>query len=140
MNAQDNTQTTYTRPAKTNATAVGERNRARWTRHLRKKLFSLVTPMESLNAEEGAAATARRMPWDGRPRWASIKIRIDQMAVIEMLQAQHLKVTGKEISRAEVLAALMAEGLERILNQADFGGTDDRRRPLKPRLSRAEIT
>ena len=43
------------------------------------------------------------------------------MAVIEVLQARHLKVTGKEISRAEVLAALMVEGLERILGHADFG-------------------
>lgn len=81
-----------------------------------------MTPMELLNADEGETNTARKMPWDDRPRWASIQIRIDQMAVIEMLQARHLKAIGKESSRAEVLAALMAEGLERILNHANFGG------------------
>jgi hypothetical protein len=114
---------TYTRPTKTKATAVGERNRARWTRHLRKKLFSLVTPIEFLSAEEGAANTARKLPWDDRPRWVTTRLRIDQMAVLEMLQARHLKATGKEISKAEVLAALMAEGLERSLDLANFGGS-----------------
>lgn len=39
MNTQDTTQTTYTRPATTKATAVGERNRSRWTRHLRERSF-----------------------------------------------------------------------------------------------------
>ena len=114
--------TGYTRPSKTKATAVGERNRARWTRHLRKKLFTLVTPMEFMTAEEGATNAARKAPWDDRPRWATARLRVEQMAVIEMLQRRHLKVTGKEISRSEVLAALMAEGLERTINHANFGG------------------
>ncbi len=112
----------YTRPAKTMATALGERNRTRWTRHLRKKLFALVPAIDFMAAEEGATNTAQKMHWDERPHWASIQIRVDQMAMIEMLQARHLKATGKEISRAEVLAALMAEGLECILRHADFDG------------------
>lgn len=123
----------YTRPAKTKATALGERNRVRWTHHLRKKLFAQVPAKELMAAEEGATNTARMMPWDERPRWLSIQIRIDQMAVIEVLQARDLKATGKEISRAEVLAALMAEGLESILHHADFGDTTaqiDNRNPL----------
>lgn len=121
----------YTRPAKTKATAVGERNRARWTRHLRKRLFTLVSASEVMAAEEGSTLEAirrqmqgpRNRPWEDRPRWTTLKIRIDQMAVIEMLQARHLKVTGKEISKADALAALMAEGLERILNHSNFGGS-----------------
>ncbi len=121
----------YTRPAKTKATALGERNRVRWTRHLRKKLFMVVPTLEVLAAEEASTLDAirrqtkapRHWPWADRPRWASIQIRIDQMAIIEMLQARHLMATGKEISRAEVLAALMAEGLERILSHADFDGS-----------------
>jgi hypothetical protein len=125
------TKTLYTRPAKTKATALGERNRARWTRHLRKRLFALVSTSEVMAAEEGSMLEAirrqmrgpRNRPWEDRPRWATLKIRIDQMAVIEMLQSRHLKVTGKEISKAEVLAALMADGLERILGHADFGGS-----------------
>lgn len=114
---------TYTRPSKTKATAVGERNRARWTRHLRKKLVSLVPTIEIMSADEGTTNAARKMPWDERPRWITTRIRIDQMTVIAMLQARHLRATGKEISRAEVLAALMAEGLERILGHANFGGS-----------------
>lgn len=125
------TKNLYTRPAKTKATALGERNRARWTRHLRKRLSTLVSASEVMAAEEASILEAirrqmqgpRNRPWDDRPRWATLQIRIDQMAVIEMLQARHLKVTGKEISKAEVLAALMAEGLERILGHADFGGS-----------------
>lgn len=114
---------TYTRPSKTKATAVGDRNRARWTRHLRKRLVSLVPTIEIMSAEEGATNAARNMPWDNRPRWITTRIRIDQMAVIEMLQARHLKATGKEISRAEVLAALMAEGLDGIINHVDFSAS-----------------
>ena len=45
------------------------------------------------------------------------------MAIINMMQSRHLKATGKEISRAEVLAALMAEGLERTLNHAEFSAS-----------------
>ncbi len=120
----------YTRPAKTKATALGERNRVRWTRHLRTK-FSIVLPIiDVMAAEEASILVAirrqtnavRHWPWSDRPRWASIQIRIDQMAIIEMLQARHLMATGREISRAEVLAALMAEGVDRIINHADFGG------------------
>ncbi len=112
----------YTRPSKTKAAAVGERNRTRWTRHLRKKLFTLVKPMEFMTAEEGATNGVRNALWEHGPRWATTRIRAEQMAVIEMLQSWHLKATGKEISRSEVLAALMAEGLERTINHPDFGG------------------
>ncbi|UWQ15667.1 hypothetical protein K3556_07285 [Aliiroseovarius sp. M344] len=123
---------TYTRPTKTKATAVGERNRARWTRHLRRKLSLLVSTPEVMAADETFTVDAihrlmkppGRVGRDDRPRWVTTRLRIDQMAVLEMLQARHLKATGKEISRAEVLAALMAEGLERILNHSNFGGTN----------------
>lgn len=125
---------TYTRPTKTKATAVGERNRARWTRHLRKKLFSLVSTPEVMATEEASTVDAihrqikapRHLRWDDRPRWVTTRLRIDQMAVLEMLQARHLKATGKEISKTEVLAALMAEGLERTFESSDFGGTNDK--------------
>lgn len=110
----------YTRPTKTKATAVGERNRSHWTRHLRKKLFTLVTPMEFMNAEECATNAARKPPRDDRPRWTTTRLRVEQMVVIQLLQSRHLKVTGKEISRSEVLAALMVHGFERTLNHANF--------------------
>jgi hypothetical protein len=122
----------YTRPAKTKATALGERNRTHWTRQLRKKLFTLASAPEIMAAEETSIVGAiqqqmkapRHMRWDDRPRWVSVQIRIDQMAIIETLQTRHLRTTGKEISRAEVMAALMAEGLERIINHREFGGTN----------------
>ncbi|TMV09694.1 hypothetical protein FGK63_01085 [Ruegeria sediminis] len=93
----------YTRPSKTPASAVGEKNRARWSLHFRKKLLSLIEPVEFLTAEEDAANDAHKYPWGNRRRWVSIRIRADQMAAIELLQKRHLKATGKEISRAEVL-------------------------------------
>ena len=121
----------YQRPSKTKASAVGERNRQRWTRLLRQKLSSLVSATELMLAEEVANSDAvhrqrnqpRHYPWFDRPRWVSIRIRIDQMAAIEMLQRRHLQATEKEISRAEVLAALMATGLETIIKHEDFGDT-----------------
>lgn len=120
----------YTRPSKTKAAAVGDKARQRWTRHLRRKLSSLVSANDLMLARETANTDAvhrqreqpRHYPWFDRPQWASIRIRIDQMAAIEMLQRRHLRVTEKEISRAEVLAALMAAGLETIINHEDFGG------------------
>lgn len=114
--------TTYTRPRKTEATAIGQRNRRRWSRLLRNTLFELVPTVDLMLAQETSANSARRFPWNDRPSWVSIRIRIDQMAAIELLQRRHLKATGKEISRAEVLAALMAAGLGIIVNHETFGG------------------
>jgi len=123
--------TAYKRPSKTKASALGDRNRQRWARHLRQKISALVSANDLMLARETANTDAvqqqrgqpRHYPWFDRPRWASVRIRVDQMAIVEMLQRRHLKATEKEISRAEVLAALMAAGLETILNHEDFGGT-----------------
>ena len=120
----------YQRPTKTDAAAVGERNRTRWTRYLRSRLFDLIPVIEIMAAEEGFVSEAvqrqryvsSRHLWRDRPTWATARIRIDQMATLEVLQKRHLEATGKEISRAEVLAALMAAGLETIINHEDFGG------------------
>ncbi|WP_342070565.1 hypothetical protein [Yoonia algicola] len=120
----------YKRPSKTKAAALGDRNRQRWARHLRQKLSSLVSANDLMLARETVNADAvhrqreqpRHYPWFDRPQWASVRIRIDQMATVEMLQRRHLEATEKEISRAEVLAALMASGLETIINHEDFGG------------------
>ena len=121
----------YKRPSKTKASALGDRNRRRWARYLRQKLSSLVSANELMQARETVNTDAvhrqreqpRHYPWLDRPQWASVRIRIDQMATIEMLQRRHLEVTEKEISKAEVLAALMASGIETIINHEDFGGT-----------------
>ena len=121
----------YQRPTGSKATALGERNRRRWSRHLRDCLTNLVAPMEFMFAEEGSKLDViqrqqrapRRYPWQDRPTWTTARIRIEQMATLSLLQKRHLKATGKEISKAEVLAALMATCLETIINHEDFGGT-----------------
>lgn len=120
----------YQRPTGSKATAVGDRNRRRWSRHLRERLAALVATSEFLAAEEGFTldaihrqrAAPRNSPWQDRPTWTTARIRIDQLATLSVLQMRHLEATGKEISRAEVLAALMATGLENIINHEDFGG------------------
>jgi len=122
--------TKYIRPIVSKATAVGERNRTRWSRYMGKRLFDLVPPVEFMNAEEASALEAAHQQcksfnekrWQARPTWTTARIRNDQMAVLDILQKRHLKATGKEISKAEVLAALMGAGLETIINHEDFGG------------------
>ena len=44
----------YQRPTGSKATALGERNRLRWSRHLRDRLTNFVAPMEFMAAEEGS--------------------------------------------------------------------------------------
>ena len=123
----------YRRPTGSKATAVGDKNRRRWSSYLRAKVFDIFKPIEFLSAEEAAVCEAlrkqmagnRRGRWHDRPSWVSTRIRTDQMAIINILQSRHLKAAGKEISKAEVLAALMAAGLEAIINHHDFGGNAD---------------
>lgn len=112
---------TYTRPVKTSASAVGERNRTRWSRLLRKKLFEVFPTVEIMAAEESAvnAALGKRRTSE-RPNWTTVRVRIDQSAALGMLQERHLEATGKEISRAEALAALMAAGLSAVLQHEAF--------------------
>lgn len=120
----------YQRPTGSNATALGDRKRRRWSRHLRERIASLMPPMDFMHAEESHTRDAikrqrtssDKSAWRDRPKWTTARIRIDQLATLSLLQRRHLKATGKEISRAEVLAALMATGLEAIINHKDFGG------------------
>jgi hypothetical protein len=118
----------YTRPAGTNATSVGNHNRGRWTRHLRERLNALVPTIELIAAEAGVTVTVRKTLWEERPKWTSTRIRTDHLAVINLLQARHLNNTGKEISRAEVLAALMAAGLEPVINVPQFSASSTHRK------------
>ena len=120
----------YQRPVGSKATSVGDRNRTRWSRNLRKHVFNLLKPIDFMTEEETCINSAvqrqrtqtRNAVWQDRPTWVTTRIRTDQMAILNLLQKRHLKATGKEISKAEVLAALMAAGLEPILNHPDFGG------------------
>lgn len=123
--------TFYERPIGSDATSIGERQRSRWSRYLRQRLFASITPIDFANSEESVihGVTCKqpnnrnRPVGQERPTWTNARVRTDQMAVLNLLQKRHLKATGKEISKGEVLAALMVAGLGPILNHRDFGGS-----------------
>lgn len=114
--------TAYTRPTNTSATKVGDLKRTRWTRKLEGTASIHLTPVEMLAARESVANATRKDPFGAVPAWTSMRLRRDQLAVIIALQARHLSATGKEISRNEVLAALMAAGMSAIIAHNDFSG------------------
>lgn len=113
-------QSLYIRPSKTAASKLGERRRHYWSRLLRKKALWFLPVIDMMAAEETHANIARSRRGQNKAAWINISLRIDQIAVVEVLQKLHLKNTGKEISRAEVLAALMAAGLDRIAASPEF--------------------
>lgn len=113
-------QSHYTRPAKTKATAVGHKRRSSWSRLLRRQAFDTLSPVEVTQAEGATSVKVRSRKDQDKAAWTNIRVRFDHIAVIDVLQKRHLEVTGKEISRAEVLAALMTAGLKTIANHKDF--------------------
>ena len=115
----------YTRPSGTKATAVGRDNRYGWSRVLRRQAFATLTPAEVIAAETSIADKVRSRKRQDQAAWTNIRARFEHLAVIEVLQKRHLEVTGKEISRAEVLAALMFAGLPTVANDRDFFITRD---------------
>lgn len=114
------TQPTYTRPTKTKATSVGQRGRTHWARLLRKQAWGLFPGVDLMAAEESLACSIRKRPGQERAGWTSIRTRVDQAALLDVLRSRHLKNTGKELSRSEALAALMFAGLETIVNRDEF--------------------
>lgn len=116
---------TYTRPAKTPATSVGWNRRSSWSRLLRRQAMDTLPRADLFAAEEETAKTIRARKGQDRAAWTSVRVRFDVAATLSVLQRLHLEATGKEISKAEVLAALMTAGLRTIANHADFGGVRD---------------
>jgi len=114
------TNTIYTRPIKTNATSVGQRGRTFWSKLLRKRAFDLLPTIETTAAEEPVATLIHNRLGQDQAAWATIRARFDQVAILDILRKRHLKSTGKELSRGEALAALMAAGLETIVNRDEF--------------------
>lgn len=112
--------TTYTRPTRTDATKIGDRRRHHWTHVLRLRARQILPIIPMMIAEEEHAQRVRSRPGQARAAWMNISLRFDQIAVIEVLQKQHLQNTGKEISRSEVVAALMAHGLESLAVRDEF--------------------
>lgn len=114
------TKHTYQRPVGTDATAVGERQRTQWSRALRKSAFALIPAIEIMHFEETAFRVIRTRKGQDRAAWTSIRARFDQAAILDLLRQRHLMNTGKEMSRAEALAALMVVGLRTILERDEF--------------------
>lgn len=110
----------YQRPTGTDATAVGERQRIRWSNALRMQTATLIPAVETRQHEETASHVIRSRKGQDRAAWASIRARVDQVALLDLLRHRHLGNTGNELSRAEAMAALMAAGLRTVLDQADF--------------------
>ena len=117
----------YIRPTKTDASKLGERRRHYWSRLLREKALWFLPIIDMMTAEETHTKIARSRRGQNKAAWINISLRIDQIAVVEVLQKLHLRNTGKEISRAEVLAALMAAGLETVLDSEEFKTGSDTR-------------
>jgi hypothetical protein len=113
-------QSLYIRPTKTDASKLGERRRHHWSRLLRQKALWLLPIIDMMTAEQTHANIARSRRGQNKAAWINISLRIDQIAVVEVLQKLHLRNTGKEISRAEVVAALMASGLQTVLASEEF--------------------
>jgi len=114
------TKTPYARPTKTAAASLGQKARTHWSTALRKKAFASLPPVEFM-AEEAALTNATRSRRGyQKAAWTSVRVRLDQVAILDLLRKRHLRNTGKEISRAEVLAALMSAGLGSVLERAEF--------------------
>jgi hypothetical protein len=112
--------TSYTRPTKTEATKIGDRRRHHWTHVLRQRARQILPIISMMTAEEVHAQRVRSRPGQALAAWMGISLRFDQIAVLEVLQQMHLQNTGKEISRSEVMAALMAHGLEGLAARDEF--------------------
>lgn len=106
-------------PAK--ARSCGNAYRTRFHRGLREQLSNLLTPAEV--SAERASFTAARTAQNAAPiaaRWGSLQVRHEVLVSINILRRRHLANTGKEISSAEVVNALMLVGLEGMTRD---GGT-----------------
>ncbi|WP_299789448.1 hypothetical protein [uncultured Marivita sp.] len=112
--------TIYNRPVKTAATRKGEKARRRWSTALRSSAFRHLSPVEVMLNEEAAIGDLRQHPGQERAAWTTMRVRIDQAALLDLLRQRHLRNTGKELSRAEALAAIMSDGLEALVNRDEF--------------------
>jgi hypothetical protein len=137
INLAKNASGVYTRPARTAATNVGDVNRRRFHKALRSLVFDLIPHMEWLVASETTTSGLKARPWSDRPAWAVLRVRLDHIALLDLLQRRHLNNTGKEVSRAEVLAALMAAGLPRLIDHPDFA--EDRKTKANRNAAAAEM-
>lgn len=111
----------YERPKKDDkARHMVHEDRFKWIDKLHSMARRVLPPLELLCAEERHLAASSSRPGSNRNPWINCQLRARHIAVIEVLQKAHLKNTGKEISRSEVVAALMAAGLDDVTCFPEF--------------------
>jgi hypothetical protein len=97
--------------------------RTRYSRLLASSAYTRLPTIELMNARENTAASISSPTAHEVPKWSNLRVRFDQLALIQFFQSRHLKATGKEISRAEVMAACMAFALPHMLDRPEFSAT-----------------
>lgn len=110
----------YVRPTGTDAASMTHAKRTRFNRLLIDAAYHRLPTVELMLARENTAASIKAPMADECPTWSNLRVRFDQLALIQFFQSRHLKATGKEISRAEVIAACMAFALPHILELPEF--------------------
>ncbi|MFT6091693.1 hypothetical protein [Sulfitobacter sp.] len=98
------------------ARKCGDVHRQRYLRQLRKVANHGFGTQYFLPAYENWQTI--RQTETGNPKalnWTNQQVRPEVTVIIGLLQNLHLENTGKEVSRAEVLNALVAEGLPNLL-------------------------
>lgn len=117
---------TYKRPGRnSNAKLLGYENRTKFTNRMINIARRILNPLDLLTTEESYVVATLNRQGSNRSRWINTQLSPRHLAIIDILQARYLATTGTEVSRAEVIAALMAAGLDEVAHSADL------REPLK---------
>lgn len=108
----------------------GYEQRRRWSDLLRGLAYRHLLPVEILLEEHNVKHPEGTPPGNHRD-WATVPLRSEHVAVIDVLRKRHLANTTKEISRADTVAAFMATGLVDLIKRSEF---DDPRKnaPAQP--------
>ncbi|TVS01072.1 MAG: hypothetical protein EA407_12985 [Rhodobacteraceae bacterium] len=94
--------------------------RARFSHALKKQALKTLPSVPLIAAEEAIAEARANGKPVVRAAWKALQIRREHMAIVEILQAAHLQNVGDEISRSEVVAALMLHGLDAVRQRPEF--------------------
>lgn len=97
----------------------GYEQRRRWSDRLRGIVHRHLEPVEIALEEHQAKNPEGATEWNQR-EWLTIPLRAEQVAVVDVMRKRHLANIGKEISRADTVAAFMAAGLVDLIKQLEF--------------------
>ena len=100
---------------------MGADKRIRFTRDLRQTGYGVFGYMQFQSALDSWRNEQFERTGNENPHpWVSMRVRPEVTATLVLLQKQHLATTGKEISQAEVLSALVAAGVKAVSRHEDF--------------------